>query len=205
MLRERIDLLCSVRRVEERLGPNLEVGMRREHLLDLVRHRQVVGAGEQRERPPPHFRNRVPEQATDGGVNGAVVRHLEEAEGVNDCGWLLPPSLRRQHVGGGAEIEHRGSIALGVEPVLVNAVLQVLDVPPPGNGGSCNPPGKEQEADPRRLDRAPAEGRGEDEHRKATKAMPIRSRPWRSTATSAKMSTAEDRKYNSSIVALSME
>jgi hypothetical protein len=60
---------------------------------------------------------------------------------------------------------------LGVEPVRVDALAQVHDVEPARRPGGGEPASQQQQADPGELHRAPAQHRGEHEHRDAGEAV----------------------------------
>ncbi len=110
------------RHIEQRLGAHLEMRVA-EQFLDFTAHREDVGLRQQRHGPQPHLGRLVGQQARDGRMHGAGVRRLEQAERVEDLG-RIAAQLAGQHLGRIA-VEHRRAGPLGVDAVLVDAVLQV--------------------------------------------------------------------------------
>ncbi len=122
---ERIDLRV-VCHVEERLRSHGEVGIVQQ-LLDRRDHSGVAGFIQQANRFRAHFRGGVVEQAAHGRVRRAVRAGIQQPQRIQHLRRILPSELRRQQIGRAA-IQARRRRAFGVEPIVVNAVLQILDV-----------------------------------------------------------------------------
>ena len=102
------------------------------------------------------------DQAADGGMRRVVPTGAQQSQRVQHFRGVLAAEL------GGEEVcrlslESRRRGAFGVEAIVVNAVLKVLDVEPLRDIGGHHPTADQQQAHPRDLyDRHPAEPGGDE-------------------------------------------
>ncbi len=154
--------------VEERLGPDLEVGVPEERLR-LREARTVSRLVEGGERAAPHFRVRVAEEAPHRGWVAAPCRPTAIRSSAYRISRGSSASSREE--GRRLPVEHRRRGALGVQAVLPQPLAQRRHVPPVHPRREEEPrrdEGHRDEGEPGRPH--PARG-GEDHHREAGQAV----------------------------------